>query len=180
MSSPMRNPSSGPSRFRPVRLGPSDVVVERRPDGILHLRSPHALGPYPAKLTERLEYWAARAPDRVLFAQRDETGGWRSVTYAEALDKARRIGEALLRRSSRRNGPSPSCRATTSSTRCWRWLRCMSASPTCRSRPPTRWSRRTSASCGTCSICSRRALCSPPTAAPSSAPSRRSRIRSWK
>jgi feruloyl-CoA synthase len=86
------------SRFRPVHLGPRDVVAERRPDGALILRSPHRLGPYPRKLTERLEYWAAHAPDRVLFAQRDENGGWRGVTYAAALDAARRIGAALLRR----------------------------------------------------------------------------------
>jgi feruloyl-CoA synthase len=98
MSSPAGGLREAGSRFRPVRLGPSDVVVERRADGVIHMRSPHALGPYPVKLTERLEYWAARAPDRVLFAQRDETGGWRGVTYGEALEKARRIGAALLRR----------------------------------------------------------------------------------
>lgn len=98
MSNPVGNLRAAASRFRPVRLGPSDLVVDRRPDGTIHLRSPHALGPYPAKLTERLEYWAGRTPDRVLFAQRDERGGWRSVTYAETLDKARRIGAALLAR----------------------------------------------------------------------------------
>jgi feruloyl-CoA synthase len=98
MSSPMGNLRDAASRFRAVRLGPSEVVVEQRTDGIIHLRSPHSLGPYPVKLTERLEFWAARAPDRVLFAQRDEKGGWRGVTYAEALDKARRIGAALLAR----------------------------------------------------------------------------------
>jgi feruloyl-CoA synthase len=98
MSYPAGNLREAASRFRSVRLGPTEVVVERRAGGIFHLRSPHALGPYPVKLTERLEYWAARAPDRILFAQRDETGGWRSITYAEALDQARRIGEALLRR----------------------------------------------------------------------------------
>ena len=91
MSDPARSSASAASRFRPVRLGPSDVLVDRRPDGTIHLRSPHALGPYPAKVTERLEHWAARAPDRVLFAQRDETGGWRGVTYADARDRARRI-----------------------------------------------------------------------------------------
>ena len=72
--------------------------MEHRADGALILRSPHQLGPYPARLTERLEYWAAEAPDRVLFAQRDATGGWRKLTYAAALDQARRIGEALLAR----------------------------------------------------------------------------------
>jgi feruloyl-CoA synthase len=91
-----RSQSAAPG-FRPVRLGPRDVVVERHRDGTLLLRSPHELGSYPLKLTERLEHWAAEAPDRVLFAQRDAAGGWRSVTYAAALDQARRIGEALLR-----------------------------------------------------------------------------------
>jgi feruloyl-CoA synthase len=97
MSDPL-GPQPAAPRFRPVRLGPRDIVVERRPDGVLLLRSPHRLGPYPTKLTERLEHWAALAPDRVLFAQRDATGGWRNLTYAAALDQARRIGEALLAR----------------------------------------------------------------------------------
>ena len=47
---------------RAVRLGPRDVVSERRPDGTIRLTSPHALAPYPAKLTERLQYWSAAAP----------------------------------------------------------------------------------------------------------------------
>ncbi len=83
---------------RPVRLGPRDVVVDRRADGTIHLRSPHALPPYPAKLTERLEYWAATAPERVYLAQRDAAGGWRKITYGETLDAVRRIGAALLAR----------------------------------------------------------------------------------
>jgi feruloyl-CoA synthase len=99
-----RTPPAAP-RFRPVRLGPRDVVVEPRADGALMLRSPHRLGPYPTKLTERLEYWAARAPERVLFAQRDATGGWRQLTYAAALDQARRIGQALLARGLSRERP---------------------------------------------------------------------------
>jgi feruloyl-CoA synthase len=98
MSSGALSPQSAAPRFRPVRLGPRDVEVERRADGTVHLRSPHRLGPYPARLTERLEHWAATAPGRVLFAQRDAAGGWRTLTYAEARDKARRIGQALLAR----------------------------------------------------------------------------------
>ena len=83
---------------RSVRLGPRDVSVERRLDGSMHLRSPHALSAFPVKLTERLEHWADCAPDRVFLAQRDVRGGWRTLTYAEALDQARRIGECLLRK----------------------------------------------------------------------------------
>ncbi len=84
--------------MRPVRLGPRDVLVERRTDGTIHLRSPHALAPYPAKLTERLEHWAATAPERTYLAQRDAAGGWRTITYGETLDLVRRIGAKLLTR----------------------------------------------------------------------------------
>ena len=84
--------------MRPVRLGPRDVVVNRRPDGTIHLASPHALGPYPAKLTERLEYWAAAAPERTFLAQRDAAGNWRKITYAQTLEQVSRIGAALLER----------------------------------------------------------------------------------
>jgi feruloyl-CoA synthase len=80
---------------RRVRLGPSDILVERRADGCVLLRSPHALGPYPRKLTERLDLWAESAPDRIFLAQR-EGGGWRTLTYRQARDRARRIGEYLL------------------------------------------------------------------------------------
>ena len=62
---------------RPVRLGPRDIVVERRADGCVLLRSPHALGPYPRRLTERLDYWAA------------EAGGGCSSRSATARDGAR-------------------------------------------------------------------------------------------
>ena len=87
-----------PERSRLVRkvaLGPKDVAVERRTSGILHLRSPHALGAYPKKLTERLEHWASAAGNRILFAQR-AGASWRTVTYGQARERARRLGQYLL------------------------------------------------------------------------------------
>src|SRR6516162_4425706 len=87
-----------PVQARAVRLGPRDVVSERRPDGTIRLTSPHALAPYPAKLTERLQYWAATAPERTFLAQR-AASGWRKMSYGETLDQIRSIGAALLRRS---------------------------------------------------------------------------------
>ncbi len=84
--------------MRPVRLGPRDVEVERRGDGSIYLRSPHALGPYPAKLTERLDYWAAAAPARTFLAQRQRDGAWRRLSYAETLDKVRGIAGGLVAR----------------------------------------------------------------------------------
>ena len=99
-----------PRRTRPVRLCAPEVIVDRRADGAIFLRSPHALPPYAVKLTERLEHWAARAPDRVFMADRAPSpkpppqagegkgGGWRTITYAQTLARVRRIGASLLTR----------------------------------------------------------------------------------
>ena len=84
--------------YRPVNLGPRDYLIEKKPDGTIYMRSPHKLGAYPAKITERLEYWAKTAPDRTFMAQRIDGGEWRHVSYAEALRSARSIGEWLLHR----------------------------------------------------------------------------------
>src|SRR5262249_57763793 len=92
-----RRPEATAAPMRAVRLGPRDVVCEHRADGTIHLTSPHALAPYPAKLTERLEYWAAVAPERTYLAQR-AASGWRKISYGETLEQVRRIGAALLRR----------------------------------------------------------------------------------
>ncbi len=80
-----------------LRFAPARVDVDRRADGTLVLRSPHALAPYPRAVGEWLVHWARTAPVRVFLAER-AGGTWRKVTYAEALEAARRIGEALLGR----------------------------------------------------------------------------------
>jgi feruloyl-CoA synthase len=66
--------------MRDVRLGPSRVEIERRPDGAMIVRSRTALAPFPSKLSERLEHWAQAAPDRVFLAQRGADGAWRKVS----------------------------------------------------------------------------------------------------
>src|SRR5213080_5281163 len=92
-----RRPGPAAQPVRAVRLGPREVVAERRGDCTILLRSPHVLPTYPAKLTERLEYWAAAAPARTFLAQR-AASGWRKLGYGDTLDQVRRIGTALLRR----------------------------------------------------------------------------------
>jgi len=72
--------------------------MERRTDGAILLRSPHALRAYPSCLTERLVHWAQAAPQRCFVAQRSADGGWRRLTYAEAHARVRNIGQALLER----------------------------------------------------------------------------------
>ena len=90
--------SAAPAPLRRVRLGAANVVVERRSDGSILMRSPDTLPPYPEKLTERLKYWAKAAPERIFLAQRDSAGEWRTQTYAAAFAKVRTIAAALLDR----------------------------------------------------------------------------------
>ena len=90
------------SRVRSVRLGPREVTAQSRQDGTILLRNTASLEPWPARLTDRLDYWAAHAPDRVFLAQRAEggtrAGDWERFTYAEVREGARRVAQALLAR----------------------------------------------------------------------------------
>jgi len=83
---------------RKVSLGPADVRVERDAHGRFLLRHAAPLGACPARLTDRLLRWAREAPERSFVARRGSDGGWRRISYAEALAAARSIGEALLAR----------------------------------------------------------------------------------
>jgi hypothetical protein len=55
MAKVLTSPTAGNPASRMVRLGPREVIVDRHTDGIAYLRSPHPLGPYPVKMTERLD-----------------------------------------------------------------------------------------------------------------------------
>ena len=80
-----------------LSFAPAAVEVDTRPDGTIRMRSPLTLGRYPAAITCWLVDWAERAPDRTVLAERAGEG-WRQVTYAQALESARRIGQGLLDR----------------------------------------------------------------------------------
>ena len=84
--------------MRPVRIAPQGVNVRRTADGRIYMASPFPLGPYPVRLTERLEAWAASAPGRTFLAERDSDGEWRRVSYADALRSVRSLAQAILDR----------------------------------------------------------------------------------
>ncbi len=84
--------------FRSVHFGCADTAVVRRPDGSLILHSPEPLGEYARCVTAPLSHWAAARPDQPYLAERAPDGGWRRVTYAQAYDTVRRLGQALIER----------------------------------------------------------------------------------
>src|SRR5947208_16459463 len=98
MASPQPVRTDARRRVRAVKLCAPEVLVDRRTDGMIYLKSPRTLRPYPEKLTDRLVHWANVAPDRVFMAERVADGNWRRITYAQTLEKVRHVGAALLRR----------------------------------------------------------------------------------
>jgi feruloyl-CoA synthase len=92
-------------RIRPVNITPIETTVRHGAGGVLYLSSPQMLGSYPVRITDRLEHWAGEAPSRVFLAQRDSTGAWRKLTYAETLDAVCRVSQALLERRLSRERP---------------------------------------------------------------------------
>jgi feruloyl-CoA synthase len=86
-------------RYRDIRVGGClQASVERRADGAVVLRSTEALHDYPRLLTDRLEHWARETPDRVFVARRHRGGDWVAITYAQMLQRAQAMGQALATR----------------------------------------------------------------------------------
>ena len=86
------------TRVRAVRIAETAAVFQHQPDGTIYVRSPRALPAYPDKITERLEHWAALAPDRTFLARRGPDGEWQRVTYAQTLARVRAIAQSLIDR----------------------------------------------------------------------------------
>src|SRR6201985_2257568 len=74
-----------------------DIAVERRPDGVIVLKSRIPLQPYEKHIPASLAKWAKQAPDRIWLAQR---GGpdrqWRKVSYGEAKRIVDGLTQGLL------------------------------------------------------------------------------------
>ena len=77
-------------------FGPLTPVVEKRSDGVAYVRAAEPLPAYATTWIDRLEHWAEVAPERPFIAERAPDGGWRTLSYRDALDKTMRLGSWLL------------------------------------------------------------------------------------
>ncbi len=87
------------STHRALALAPVALDVERRDDGTMILRCREPLDVPTQVVGDWLEHWAREAPERTFLAERGPGGeGWQGVSYAQALDRVRRIAQGLLDR----------------------------------------------------------------------------------
>jgi feruloyl-CoA synthase len=90
-------------RYRPLHFGVTRAIMSEGANGVRYLKAEQPLQPCAQRLTDQLVHWAQTAPERTFLAQRVKNadgskGDWRHISYAQALDSARRIGQALLAR----------------------------------------------------------------------------------
>jgi feruloyl-CoA synthase len=83
--------------FRKIEWLARDIAVERRPDGVIVLKSRIPLRAYERHIPASLTKWAAEQPDRIWLAQRTGTARqWRKLSYGEAKRTVDALTQALL------------------------------------------------------------------------------------
>jgi len=91
------------AKYRALKFGVTRATLRDGVTGTHYLRADQDLAAFPARLTDRLVHWAKERPDQTLFARRvknadGSSGDWQHISFAQALDAARRIGQGLLNR----------------------------------------------------------------------------------
>ncbi|MFV0679620.1 feruloyl-CoA synthase [Ottowia sp.] len=94
---------SDPPTYRPLAFGVTRATVRQGPDGAHYVMADQALQNYAQRMSDRLLHWAQHTPHTTFIAQRlrqadGSTGDWQRISYTQALDAARRIGQGLIDR----------------------------------------------------------------------------------
>ncbi|MBI5720398.1 MAG: feruloyl-CoA synthase [Burkholderiales bacterium] len=104
LPSTARSAAAAP-RWRATRVaGCLQAEAVHRGDGSWLLRSTEPLSAFPARITDALAHYAQVRPNQVFVARRapgPATAGerpWQSITYAQMLERVRRVGQALALR----------------------------------------------------------------------------------
>jgi feruloyl-CoA synthase len=83
--------------FRKIEWLKRDIAVERRPDGVIVLKSRIPLKAYEKHIPASLAKWAGEAPGRIWLAQRaGPDRQWRKVSFGEAKRAVDGLTQALL------------------------------------------------------------------------------------
>jgi feruloyl-CoA synthase len=92
--------------FRKIEWLRRDIAVERRPDGVIIMKSRIPLKEYERHIPASLAKWADERPDRTWLAQR--TGAdrqWRKVSFAQAKRTVDALTQGILNLKLREGGP---------------------------------------------------------------------------
>jgi feruloyl-CoA synthase len=98
------------AKYRAFDFGVTRIQLRDGEQGVQYLSAEQPLTNYAVSMGERLQYWASAAPDRILFAQREKLangalGDWQTLSFKQAYESARHIGQALLARGLNQDRP---------------------------------------------------------------------------
>ncbi len=82
--------------YRDPGLAKPDISMEKSANGCIYLRSRMRLDKYDNNLGSWLYHWAGLVPERSFVAEKNSSGNWQTLSYAEALQDARVIAQNLL------------------------------------------------------------------------------------
>jgi len=83
--------------FRKIEWLERDIAVERRPDGVLVLKSRIPLKPFDKHIPASLAKWAKEAPERIWLAQRAGADRqWHKLSYGDAKRSVDALTQGLL------------------------------------------------------------------------------------
>src|SRR4030088_3351015 len=83
--------------FRKIEWLARDIAVERRPDGVIVLKSRIPLKPYEKHIPASMAKWAKENPNRIWLAQRAGADReWRKLSYGEAKRTVDALTQAVL------------------------------------------------------------------------------------
>lgn len=86
------------ARYRRVKWIKPRVVVKRRADGSILIRTKNRMGEAPKNVIAPFRKWSKERPRQTWLAERDPDGAWQNTAYGEARVKIDRIAAALLER----------------------------------------------------------------------------------
>src|SRR3954452_12659673 len=83
--------------FRKIEWLERDIAVERRPDGVIILKSRIPLKPYEKHIPASLAKWAREAPERIWLAQRaGAERQWRKLSFVDEKRSVAALTQALI------------------------------------------------------------------------------------
>ena len=80
----------------PASLAPPRAERTPLPGGGFVLRHPEPLQPHNRCIGDWLEHWSRTTPQAPFLAEREASGGWRRLSYAQTRQQVGRIAQALL------------------------------------------------------------------------------------
>ena len=84
--------------YAPLPTKPPAINIDHRVDGEMILSCPYPPAPLNRSMAHLLIEVAAKYPDRTVIAEKNRTGDWQQLTYAEAVDGCRHVAQWLINR----------------------------------------------------------------------------------